>query len=94
MKGEITTILYKEQIKYLRAQGVWPAQFDAAPPTEELKGLTVKAGTDSEGEEESDNDLFQNTNRWDVHLSKKNLFCGYYKLNLEWTKCVPGLSCH
>lgn len=63
VKGEITTILYKEQIKYLRAQGVWPAQFDAAPPTEELKGLTVKAGTDSEVEEESDNDLFQNTNR-------------------------------
>ena len=63
VKAEILTILYKEQIKYLRAQGVWPAQFDAAPPTEELKGLTVKAGTDSEGEEESDNDLFQNTNR-------------------------------
>lgn len=62
VKGEITTILYKEQIKYLRAQGVWPAVFDVSPPTAELDGLTVNKDEDSE-DEPCDDDLFQNTNR-------------------------------
>jgi len=31
VKAEITVILYKAQIKYLKSQGVWPVQFDEQP---------------------------------------------------------------
>ncbi len=45
MKAEITVILYKDQIKHLKSQGVWPVGFDesSVPLSKPLHG--------SEGEE-------------------------------------------
>jgi len=68
VKGEITSILYKEQIKYIRNQGAWPTGFDIVPPSEELSKLKVGSveedSTEEEGShEDSDDDIFQNTNR-------------------------------
>ena len=71
MRGEISTVLYKEQIKYLRSHSVWPSKFDNEPPTDALKSLEIK-DTDKDSAESSDedDDLFQNTNRLvDVLLS-------------------------
>ena len=36
MKGEITIVLYKDQIKYLKAEGVWPKEFDEPAPATQL----------------------------------------------------------
>lgn len=63
VKGEISTVLYKEQLKYLRAQGVWPSNFDAEPPTAALKNLEIKDREDNSESSDEDDDLFQNTNR-------------------------------
>lgn len=64
VKGEISTILYKEQIKYIRAQGGWPAEFDAPVPAAELKDLSLKDRSSGESSEDNEDDqLFQNTNR-------------------------------
>jgi len=64
VRGEISTVLYKEQIKYLRSHSVWPSKFDNEPPTDALKSLEIK-DTDKDSAESSDedDDLFQNTNR-------------------------------
>jgi len=63
VKAEILTILYKEQIKYIKAENRWPVGFEAAK-LEEEEGEEKDKGSD-EGEEDSedDSDLFQNTNR-------------------------------
>eukprot|EP00088_Acartia_fossae_P008021 TRINITY_DN13777_c0_g1_i3.p2 TRINITY_DN13777_c0_g1~~TRINITY_DN13777_c0_g1_i3.p2 ORF type:complete len:176 (-),score=70.89 TRINITY_DN13777_c0_g1_i3:1845-2372(-) len=78
VKGEISTVLYRDQIKYLKKEGAWPSEFDnsaaqstVSPPTDQLSELSVQEEKESgeeesgEGEEEEsdDNDLFQNTNR-------------------------------
>jgi len=63
VKGEISTILYKEQLKYLRSQGVWPAVFETTPPTAELGNLEIKETGDSVVSSDEDNELFENTNR-------------------------------
>jgi len=64
VKGEITTILYKEQIKYIQSQGAWPSQFEAAPPTNQLDNLNLEDNQDStESDSDNDDDLFKNTNR-------------------------------
>jgi probable RNA-binding protein EIF1AD len=66
VKGEISTVLYKDQIKYLKREGVWPKEFENCVATpDELKSVKEKIEA-SEGSEDSDNgdeDLFQNTNR-------------------------------
>ncbi len=51
MKAEITVILYKDQIKHLKSQGVWPVGFDesSAPLSKPLHG----EGEGEEGVEES-----------------------------------------
>jgi len=66
VKGEISTVLYKDQIKYLKSEGAWPKEFDeAGTPAEQLNQLSVKE--QSEGSEcsasDNDDDIFQNTNR-------------------------------
>ena len=58
MKGEITTILYKEQIKHIKAQGAWPEEFEIAAPTSDLQSL------DLEDSDQEDDDIFKNTNRF------------------------------
>ncbi len=43
MQGEISTVLYKDQIKYLKTEGAWPKEFDeAVTPAEQLNQLSVK----------------------------------------------------
>jgi len=65
VKAEICTILYKEQIKYIKAEKLWPAGFEKAEEVhQDFSKLTLKE-TESNSEEDSDDesDLFQNTNR-------------------------------
>lgn len=69
VKGEISSILYRDQIRYLKKEGVWPSQFQENPPSAELDKLSVKeeeqeAFEDSEDSaSDADEDIFQNTNR-------------------------------
>jgi len=65
VKAEICTILYKEQIKYIKAENLWPAGFvkseEAAQDLSKLKIKEVNSNSEVESDDESD--LFQNTNR-------------------------------
>ena len=62
VKAEILTILYKEQIKYIKAENQWPAGFEVSKVEEEEEGKDK--GSEEEVEDsEDDSDLFQNTNR-------------------------------
>ena len=67
VKAEILTILYKEQIKYIKAENQWPVGFEATKVEEEGEEEDQKEkGIDEEEEEgdsEDDSDIFQNTNR-------------------------------
>merc|ERR1712179_477555 len=59
VKAEILTILYKEQIKYIKSEKVWPAGFEDLQVEEEPETKDSAREEDSE----DDSDLFQNTNR-------------------------------
>ena len=70
VKAEIITILYKDQIKYIKNEKLWPEGFEkqVEPVEEGLGKLDINQGeegdnSDSESESEDDSDLFQNTNR-------------------------------
>jgi len=66
VKAEILTILYKEQIKYIKAENQWPVGFEATKVEEEEEEDQKEKGSDDEEEEEDsedDSDIFQNTNR-------------------------------
>jgi len=66
VKAEIHTILYKEQIKYIKAEKLWPIGFESPEGTvDDLSKLSLKEESKSDSEESSDDDsdLFQNTNR-------------------------------
>ena len=70
VKAEIVRVLYKEQIKYIKEEGSWPAGFNeeeekAGGEKEKLEEAAEKNSSDSE-EEEDDSDLFVNTNRPNV----------------------------
>lgn len=60
VKAEILTILYKEQIKYIKSEKLWPAGFEARLE-EEVDLEARRSGGESDSEDESD--IFQNTNR-------------------------------
>ena len=64
MKAEILTILYKEQIKYIKAENQWPEGFESKIEDQE-EGVEEekRKGSDEEEDSEDDSDLFQNTNR-------------------------------
>ena len=64
VKAEILTILYKEQIKYIKAENQWPEGFESKIDDQE-EGVEEEKEKGSDGEEDSedDSDLFQNTNR-------------------------------
>ena len=65
VKAEICTILYKEQIKYIKAEKLWPAGFEKSEEvSQDFTKLNLKE-TENNSEEDSDDesDLFQNTNR-------------------------------
>jgi len=64
VKAEILTILYKEQIKYIKAENQWPEGFESKIEEQEEGVEEVKEkGSDEEEDSEDDSDLFQNTNR-------------------------------
>jgi len=64
VKAEILTILYKEQIKYIKAENQWPEGFESKIEDQEECVEEVKEkGSDEEEDSEDDSDLFQNTNR-------------------------------
>lgn len=73
VKAEINSILYKEHIKQLRNEGLWPASF-SDPVTESTESQPKKesgnAGSEQESEEDSDSDLFVNTNRRNYEYSE------------------------
>jgi len=64
VKAEILTILYKEQIKYIKAENQWPEGFESKIEAQE-EGVEEEKekGSDEEEDSEDDSDLFQNTNR-------------------------------
>jgi len=65
VKAEISTILYKDQIKYIKANNLWPTGFEkAAVVSQDLSKLNIKeAQSNSEDDSDDESDLFQNTNR-------------------------------
>ena len=64
VKAEILTILYKEQIKYIKAENQWPVGFETVKVEEEQEeGEGKDKGSEEEEDSEDDSDLFQNTNR-------------------------------
>merc|ERR1712038_564721 len=63
VKAEILTILYKEQIKYIKAENQWPAGFEESKVEEEKEEGKDKGSEEEVEDSEDDSDLFQNTNR-------------------------------
>lgn len=71
VKAEIIQILYKEQIKYVKEQGLWPSEFTDDSKIEGSKSsvqqkqkapFETASNCDSENSDD-ESDLFQNTNR-------------------------------
>jgi len=64
VKAEILTILYKEQIKYIKAENQWPEGFESKIDDQE-EGVEEEKekGSDEEEDSKDDSDIFQNTNR-------------------------------
>jgi len=66
VKGEITTVLYRDQIKFIKKEGAWPTQFDTQvqPPPLLQENIEESCEADNESDgSDNDDDLFQNTNR-------------------------------
>ena len=73
VKAEIVQILYKEQIKYIKDQGLWPSDFTEDSKSEESNSsvqqkqkasLETASYCESDSENSDDeSDLFKNTNR-------------------------------
>jgi len=68
VKGEITKILYKDQISYIKQEGKWPHQFfnrsGVEQATEKIDNLNISTDEcDKSSGEDTDDDLFKNTNR-------------------------------
>ena len=63
VKAEILTILYKEQIKYIKAENQWPAGFEVSKVEEEKEEGKDKGSEEEVEDSEDDSDIFQNTNR-------------------------------
>lgn len=70
VKAEIITILYKEQIKHIKNENLWPEGFEKQEVSVEkdIGKLDINKGEEGDNsncdsESEDDSDLFQNTNR-------------------------------
>ncbi|XP_052430789.1 probable RNA-binding protein EIF1AD [Carassius gibelio] len=79
VKGEISFILYRDHIQYLRKLGVWPEGFQEDRTSSEKNEGTQKEKSERKTEEEEeddsdseddDSDLFVNTNRATVLYSE------------------------
>jgi len=70
VKAEISKILYKDQIDYIKQEGKWPKQFQPSVSHNEETLSKLKLSQSESGEElsedydsDNDDDLFKNTNR-------------------------------
>ena len=70
VKAEIITILYKEQIKHIKNENLWPEGFEKQEVSveQDIGKLDINKGEEGDNsncdsESEDDSDLFQNTNR-------------------------------
>jgi len=70
VKAEISTILYKDQIRHIKNENLWPEGFEKHQESVEegIDNLDINKGEDgdnscSDSESEDDSDLFKNTNR-------------------------------
>ncbi|CAM4617315.1 unnamed protein product [Leuciscus chuanchicus] len=76
VKGEISFILYRDHIQYLRKLGVWPAGFQEDRTSDDRNEGTPKESErktkeeDDSDSEDDDSDLFVNTNRATVLYSE------------------------
>ncbi|XP_064185235.1 probable RNA-binding protein EIF1AD [Anguilla rostrata] len=82
VKGEITSILYKDHIRHLQTIGVWPEGFCEDSTLEERRLAQQQEEREEEENEENeenggmtdseedDSDLFVNTNRINYHYSE------------------------
>lgn len=80
VKGEITFILYRDHIQYLRKLGSWPKGFQESHTSAERNEGTQTDRSEEKNEQEEaecdsdsendDSDLFVNTNRATVHYSE------------------------
>ena len=77
VKAEICTILYKDQIRFIKSENRWPEGFSNQEDTvkDSLSKLDLKedknSDSETESEEEDDSDLFQNTNRQVYEVSEE-----------------------
>ena len=68
VKAEIVSVLYKEQIKFIKKEGLWPKKFDSQEVEEnKLENLNLDEESNS-----SDEDLFKNTNRPVVEITESS----------------------
>eukprot|EP00092_Neocalanus_flemingeri_P007332 GFUD01007918.1.p2 GENE.GFUD01007918.1~~GFUD01007918.1.p2 ORF type:complete len:166 (+),score=79.77 GFUD01007918.1:208-705(+) len=74
VKAEICTILYKEQIKYIKAENLWPAGFEKSEEAaQDLSKLKIKeVNSNSEEDSDDESDIFQNTNRPVIEESEES----------------------
>uniref|UniRef100_A0A8C8R9T8 Probable RNA-binding protein EIF1AD n=1 Tax=Pelusios castaneus TaxID=367368 RepID=A0A8C8R9T8_9SAUR len=69
VKAEISFVLYKDHVRYLKKEGLWPEAFSSdtaeSQPSAEISREQEQTGACSSEEEDSadDSDLFVNTNR-------------------------------
>jgi len=56
VKGEIVSLLFKEQVKHIKSEGLWPQGFEE----EQIKPMERR---EPQSDSDSDSDLFVNTNR-------------------------------
>lgn len=63
VKAEISRILYKDQIKYIKEQGKWPEAFCESSQTEDNKMISDDMLPPSDSSDEDMGDLVVNTNR-------------------------------
>jgi len=80
VKAEIVQILYKEQIKYIKEQRLWPKEF-SDDRENESKSFEQKIDSnkrvdnnelDSDEESDDESDIFQNTNRPRVDIIEES----------------------
>ena len=57
VKAEIATILYKDQIRFIKSENQWPKEFENQDIENDLDKLTVSDRKEISGESEDDSEL-------------------------------------
>ncbi|XP_067877747.1 probable RNA-binding protein EIF1AD [Heterodontus francisci] len=74
VKAEINSILYKEHIKQLQKEALWPSSFTdpatASPKSNPKESSNQGSEEESKSDSEDDSDLFVNTNRRNYEYSE------------------------